>query len=203
VPQITKITPQKSKKRVNIYLDHKFGFGLDLENYLKLGLKVEQDLSEKEIAEIVKKAEYQKTLDKLLLFSSLRPRSEREVANWFWRKKVHQSLHNKLIKKLKKLEILDDSKFASWWVKQRLEFKNKSKRELISELYSKGIDKNTIEDVLSNFKVDDEKAAKKLISKKMYKWEKYELGVKNRKIGEYLSRKGFSWDVIKKIIKRD
>ena len=32
MPRISAISPQKNGKRVNIYLDGKFGFGIDLEN---------------------------------------------------------------------------------------------------------------------------------------------------------------------------
>jgi len=40
MPVITSIKAQKNQKRVNIYLDGKFSFGLDLENFMKLQLKV-------------------------------------------------------------------------------------------------------------------------------------------------------------------
>ena len=45
MPIITAIKSQKKKERVNVYLDDKFGFGIDLENFIKLGLKVEQELT--------------------------------------------------------------------------------------------------------------------------------------------------------------
>ena len=133
MPSITAIKPQKSKNRINIYLDGKFGFGLDLENFVKFGLKVEQELSEERIIEITKKAEFQKVFDRILFFASLRPRSEKEVNNWLKRKKVDESFNNTLLEKLTKLELLDDEKFAVWWVEQRLQFKSKSKREKIKE----------------------------------------------------------------------
>jgi len=69
MPTVTSIKPQRNGKRVNVYLDGKFGFGIDLENYVTLGLKVEQELSEAEVETIIKKAEFQKTLDKLLKFA--------------------------------------------------------------------------------------------------------------------------------------
>ena len=97
---ITEIEPQKNGKRVNIYLDGKFGFGIDLTNLVLLDLKVNQELSEEKVAEIIKKAEFQKTYDYLLKFATLRPRSEAEVKNWLSRKKVHSSLYLKLLKKL-------------------------------------------------------------------------------------------------------
>ena len=79
MPIITSIKPQKNNKRVNIYLDNEFGFGLDLENFVKFHLKVDQELTDEQITKIVKDAEFQKILDKLLRFAMLRPRSKKEI----------------------------------------------------------------------------------------------------------------------------
>ena len=130
MPIITALKPQKNKKRINVHLDGKFGFGIDLENLVNHNLKVEQTLTEKEVEEIIQKAEFQKTLDKLLRFSTLRPRSKREVETWFRKHKVHESLHDGLIGKLKRLNLLDDRQFSEWWVKQRIEFRPRGKRAL-------------------------------------------------------------------------
>ena len=200
MPKITSIKPQKNKKRVNIYLDDKYGFGLDLENFIKLRLKVEQELSDKEIENILKKSEFQKALDKLLRYATLRPRSEKEFRNWLKKHKVHESLHHKLFNRLKRLELLEDNKFAKWWIGQRLQFKFKSKRELEKELRIKGIDRNIIEDVLSEVNIDEVKIAKELLEKKKYKWEKLPKLEARKKMGEFLARKGFGWELIKNTI---
>ena len=198
---ITSIKPQKNKKRVNIYLDGKFGFGLDLESFVRLDLKVEQQLSDQEIEEIIKKAEFQKVYEKILRFASLRPRSRKEFSGWFRKHKVHISLHEELFNKLKRLGFLDDEKFATWWVEQRLQFKSKSKRELVQELRIKGITKDIIDDVFSKTNIDEEASARKLLEKNKYKWEKLSDFEKRRKISAYFARKGFSWDVIRNILK--
>jgi len=193
MPTITAFKPQKNQKRVNIYIDGEFGFGLDLENFLKLGLKLNQELTTLEIEEIIKKAEFQKTFDKLLRFVIVRPRSEKEIKDYLKRKKVHESLNEELFNRLNRLELINDTKFSKWWVDQRLVFKNKSKKDLKFELRAKGI-KNEIIEV---------KIAKKLIEKKEYKWDKYEEKIKKQKIIQYLSGKGFGWDVIEKVISDD
>jgi regulatory protein len=200
MPVITSIKVQKNGKRLNIYLDGKFGFGLDLENFVKFGLKVEQSFTEEKIKEIIKKAEFQMTLDKLLRFATTRPRSESEVRGWLKRKRVHKSLQEDLFDKLKHLELINDENFARWWVEQRLQFKPKSKRILIDELKIKGIKKEIIEDVLESTEVDEVKIAKDLLEKKKYKWEKLSSLEAKRKMTEYLVRKGFSWEVIKQAI---
>ena len=200
MPTITSIKPQKNKKRVNVFLDGKFGFGLDFENIVKLGLKVEQELSEEEIEKIVKEGEFQKVYDRLLRFASLRPRSEKEIKDWLKRKKVHESIQDNLFNRLKRLELIDDIKFAKWWVDQRVQFKSKSKKELFLELRLKGIDKEIIDQILSESKHDEYKAAKKLFEKKKYMWKKFDGFTARKKVSDYLARKGFSWETIKKLI---
>ena len=200
MPTITTIKPQRNKNRVNIYLDDKFGFGLDLENFVKLGLKVEQELSEEEVEKIVKKAEFQKTLDKLLKFATFRPRSEKEIKDWFKRKKVHESIHKELFNRLKKLELIDDTKFARWWVGQRNEFRPRGKRALEAELRMKGIAKEIIMRVLSETEVDETKIARELLAKKAYKWKGLPKREASLKISQFLARKGFGWEIIRKVL---
>ena len=200
MPVITTIKPQRNKKRVNIYLDSKYGFGIDLETFVKLGLKVEQELGEDEVEKIVEKAEFQKSLDKLLRYATLRPRSGREVNDWFRKRKVHESLHKKLTSKLKTLDLLEDEKFARWWVDQRLSFRPRGKRALESELIGKGIDRTIIKTVLSETDVDEVGIATELIKKKKYKWDKLPLIEAREKKSAFLARKGFGWDVVKKAI---
>jgi regulatory protein len=200
MPVITSIKLQKNKKRVNIYLDGKFGFGLDLETFVKAKLKVEQELTKSEVKKIVKGSEYRKTLEKLLKFATLRPRSGYEFKRWFAKHRVHETIRGDLLGKLEKLELMDDEKFAKWWVGQRLHFKKKSVRALKAELWQKRISKEIIEEVLSEVEVDELSAARALIEKNKYKWQKLGKFKARQKASSYLARKGFGWDMIKKAL---
>lgn len=200
MPLITAIKPQRNQKRVNVYLDRKFGFGLDLVSFAALGLKVNQELSEKEVEEIVKKAEFQKTWDKLLKFATLRPRSKKEIKDYFRRKKIHESLQAGLFLRLKKLKLLNDFDFARWWVGQRIEFKSKSKREIERELRTKGISRELIQEVWKEVPINEEKEARELLAKKSYKWRGLSFREAKLKKSQYLAGKGFDWEVIEKIV---
>ena len=202
MPIITAVKPQKNKKRVNVYLDNKFGFGLDLENFVKLDLKVEQELTDEQVGKIVKEAEFQKVYDKLLRFSTLRPRSEKELKDWLKKHKVHLSIHENLFSRLKRLDLLNDNKFAQWWVEQRMEFSPRGKRALIAELRQKGINRDLIiqlvnESISQGY---EEKTARKLLQKKKYKWERLQKLEAKKKMSDFLARKGFGWEVIKNAI---
>jgi regulatory protein len=200
VPVITGIKQQKNKNRVNVYLDDRFGFGIDLDNFVLLHLKVDQELTDERVAEIVKKAEFQKTLDKLLKFATLRPRSEKEIRDYFKRKKVHESLYEELSNRLNRLDLIDDEKFAEWWVEQRLAFRPKPKRIMNQELRIKGIKPEIIEQVLGEKKIDEEKIAKELLGKKAYKWKRLEPYKAKQKMSQYLAGKGFGWDIISRVV---
>ena len=201
MPIITSIKSQKKKERVNVYLDDKFGFGIDLENFVILGLKVDQEVTEIEIEKIVKKAEFQKTLDKLLRFATLRPRSEGEINNYLRRKKVHESMHSQLFDRLNHLELIDDEKFAKWWVEQRQAFRPKPKRILSNELRVKGINSEIIKKVVGEEEIDEEKMAKDLIEKRAYKWKNLEGFELKQKMSQYLAQKGFTWEIVEKVVK--
>ena len=202
MPIITSIKPQKNKKRVNVYLDNKFGFGLDLEAFIKLELKFEQELTDEQVRKIAKEAEFRKVYDKLLRFSTLRPRSEKELKDWLKKHKVHLSIHENLYSRLKRLDLLNDNKFAKWWVEQRMEFSPRGKRALIAELRQKGINRDLIiqlvnESVSQGY---EEKTARKLLQKKKYKWERLQKLEAKKKMSDFLARKGFGWEVIKNAI---
>lgn len=203
MPTITSIKQQKKKDRVNVYLDDDFGFGIDLDNFVLLHLKVNQELTENEVEEIVRKAEFQKTFDKLLRFAMVRLRSEKEIRDYFRRKKVHESMHDELFEKLRHFELIDDTKFAKWWVDQRANFKPKPKRILIQELRIKGIAKEIIDEVLGDEVVDEEKMARELLEKKAYKWKGLESRIARQKMSQYLAGKGFSWEVIEKVTSKE
>lgn len=203
MPTVTLLKSQKNGKRVNVYLDGVFGFGIDLDNLVLSHIKIGTELTDEEVQKIVRKAEFQKTLDRLLRFATMRPRSEKEIDEYLKRKKVHESMWRDLFEKLKHFELLDDAKFAKWWVDQRLAFKKISSKVLKLELLRKGIKKETIENVLEETPIDEKKMAMELLQKRAYKWEKLDPKTARQKKFQYLAGKGFDWEVITEILKAD
>lgn len=203
MPEVTLLKPQKNGKRVNVYLDGTFGFGIDLDNLVINHIKIGTVLTDEEVQKIIRKAEFQKTLDKLLRFATLRPRSEREIDEYLKRKKVHESMWEELFEKLKHFELLDDAKFAKWWVDQRLAFKKISGKVLKLELFKKGIDKEIVENVLEETPIDEEKMARELLEKRAYKWAGLPEREARQKKFQYLAGKGFDFEIVEKILSED
>lgn len=200
MPHVTAVKLQKNKKRANVYLDGKFGFGIDLENLLKLKIKEGQYINESEIEKIVGISESQKIWDRLLRFVSTRPKSEKEVRDWFLRKKVTGSLADKYLRRLKRLDFIDDLKFALWWIEQRLSFRPKPKKIIEQELKVKGVKKEIIDKAFSSFQIDEYGQAKAVFEKNKLRWKNLPPDKFRIKASGFLLRRGYSWEVVKKVL---
>lgn len=138
-------------------------------------------------------------LENALRFLSFRPRSEKEVKDFLKRKKVSPLKINLIISSLKKQGLIDDYQFASWWVEQRGEFRPKGKKALIFELKKRGIEEEIIDKVLSS--LDEKKLAWKALLKKEEFFSRLSGEDLKRKIFNFLSSRGFSFETIGEILK--
>ncbi len=75
-----------------------------------------------------------------------------------------------------------------------------TKADLLDQVARKGISREIISNILEDTPIDEEKMARQLMEKKMYRWEKLEPRIKKQKISQYLAGKGFGWDVIEKVV---
>lgn len=153
-------------------------------------------------------SEYEKLLGAGYRYVSFRPRSEKEITD-FLQKKLHTwhttapTVFAKVIDRLRELGYMDDRKFIAWWVEQRNVHRPKGKRVIIQELQQKGIHKSVIEEVLTESPdgSDQTELAKQAVSKKLDLWQKLPKLDKKRKIYDYLTRRGFSFDTIRDVIR--
>jgi len=211
VPRITSVEPQKKRtNRFNIYLDGKFGFGIDAEMLLTNNIKIGQTLTQEKISSIISQEESAKLTDKVLNFLSYRPRSQREIIDYLTKKiKSSQNISYKeahdsqiiknIINKLEKYKYIDDLEFAKWWVLSRTRSRPKGPLVIKRELIAKGIDDTIIESVLSTYKNQTE-IAKELIAKKIKNWQSLSYVQIKNKVYSYLANRGFEFDTIKEVI---
>lgn len=197
--KISQISPQKTQQRVNIYLDGQFAFGLDLDNFLKSGLVVGQELTDEQIEELVFKNDFQKLYDRVLRFISVRPRSKREITDYLSRKKTPEKLVEKIVDRLAAGGLIDDAAFARWWVEQRVTFRPKGKRALLAELSQKGVNREISEKVI-NQEINEEELARRAAEKKLRSLASLPSQERRQKMTNFLLARGFSWETIKKII---
>ena len=207
--KITSISAQvRNPDRVNVSVDGKFRFSLDIFQLTELGVKVGKEFSEEELTALEGESSYGKLYTKALEYSMLRPHSSREMRDYLWRKTretkyksrsgelktrpgVAQEIATRVYDRLVEKGYIDDEKFARWWVENRNLRKGTSRRKLQAELQAKGVASAVIAAMLEDSSRNDENELAKIIAKKRVKYPD------EQKLIAYLARQGFRYDDIK------
>ena len=202
--QITAITSQqKDKNRVNVMVDGKYRFSLDIFQYADLGIKVGQEYSDDELTALEQESLFGKVYARALEYCLMRPHSAREVKDYLYRKTrdtrtktgevkkgVSPEVTARVFDRLVEKGYIDDEKFTRYWVENRSLTKGASKRKLQAELRAKGVDGGTIDRFLSESERSDSSELQKIILKKQARYPD------RQKFMQYLARQGFSYDDI-------
>ena len=205
----------KNQNRANIFVNGKYRFSLDIFQLTQLNIKVGSKFTKTEIENLEQQSEFGKLYALALNYCLMRPRSKKEISDYLWKKTLNRKLKNrktgefyekKGVSKISVEQVLNrliekkniyDEKFAKFWVENRNQRKGSSIKKLKSELFSKGVSSDIIEQVLSESNRNDEDEIQKIIAKKAKKY------TDEQKLIAYLARQGFSFDEIKKVISKE
>lgn len=144
-----------------------------------------------------------KYLENCYRYLTIRNRSEKEIRDYLAKKKADPDIIDAIVAKLYEQKFLNDEAFARSWVRSRAMFRPRGKRMLQIELAQKGIAKDIIQQVLEEEQEDvpDELTqAKNLIGKRVARLKEQPRQEIYTKVGAFLARRGYGWDVIKKAI---
>ena len=204
--KITDIEAQKKRKnRYNIYIDDEFAFGLDEEVVMTCSLSIGMELTDSFIEEIIKKEEYKKAYNYAIRLLAFRSRSEKEIRDKMKLKGYEEQIINKTIDLLYDDKYLNDLEFGRSLIRDKQNFNGAGKNLLKNELYKKGLNKELINELIEeNVSYEDEyKRALELAEKKNSKFSiKDDKNKKYRQLSGLLSRKGYSFDIISKVVKK-
>jgi regulatory protein len=208
--KITDISLQKmNPDRVNVSVDGKYRFSLDVYQVASLGLKTGKEYDENQLNELETESQFGKLYARALEYTLMRPHSAKEVQDYLWRKTretkykarktgeikskpgVSQEVADRVYKRLCEKSYIDDEKFARYWAENRNQSKGSSARKLSNELRVKGVENSIIEAALQETERSDNKELQKIINKKRNKYSD------DQKLIQYLARQGFRFDDIK------
>lgn len=207
--KITAISAQaRNPDRVNISVDGKYRFSLDVFQLSELGVRVGKEYDETTLAALEDESTYGKLYTKALEYTMLRPHSSREMRDYLWRKTqaskyksrtgelkeragVSQAIADRVYDRLVEKGYINDETFARWWVENRNQRKGTSMRKLRAELQAKGVAGVLVDAVLSETSRSDGDELTKIIAKKRTKYND------DQKLMAYLARQGFGYDDIK------
>lgn len=188
----------KNSERVSVFVDEKYSFSLSLDQLVKCKLKKNDELSSAEVKKFKKISADGKLRGRALEWLMNRPHSEREFRDYLYRKKAEPEQIESLVGEFTKMGYLDNTKFAAWFVELQIR-RNKSDRAIKSELFSKGISREVINEILSLPEDDEQKRLQDLITKKT-RLSRYQNDPQKLKM--YLVQQGFSYDLVKQTLSK-
>lgn len=203
--KITSISSQvRDKNRVNVSVDGKYRFSLDIFQVGDLGLKVGKEYTDEELRSLESESQFGKLYTRALEYCLMRPHSAKEVRDYLYRKTrptrsktgemrpgVPKEITDRVYYRLLEKGYIDDNKFTRYWVDNRSFTKGASKRKLTSELRQKGVDSSIIDEMLGDSERSEAEEIQKIIAKKRSKYPD------DQKFMAYLARQGFSYDDIR------
>jgi regulatory protein len=210
--RITNIAAQKKKSRFNVFVDGTFWSGISASALASHNLYTGKEVTETFLGEVFRSDVESRLYDRCIRIIGVRPRSEKEVRGYLervvwvkgndwlkgsWYEQESSLLHNAseaVQKKLHKARLLDDDAFAKWWVEQRVRRGMKGWMVIRAELLAKGVSS----DLVDRYKIEgkDEYDHARRVYKKFCKSASV---TREQSIRRLLSR-GFSWDVVKKVV---
>jgi regulatory protein len=197
--RITALIAQKrNKDRVNVHLDGEFAFGLAAIEAIKLHKG--QVLSDEEIARLKALDEVERSQERALNLLSYRPRSAEEIRRRLQSAGFSEHAVEVAIERLTRSGLLDDLAFAHYWVDNRGRFKPRGEHALRHELRQKGLSDAVITEALDG--LDEEELAYRAGRKRLQRLRNLDEPTRRKRLGDFLRRRGFSYDVIRDVIDR-
>jgi len=197
MPRISHLQLQRRRAdRVNVFIGDEYAFSLLLD--LAVRLKVDQDITDIEIAALQAEDGYRVALDRALRWLALRPRSRLDVERYLADKDVPPDVAPRVVQRLVELEYVDDHTFARWWVDNRAAHRPRGRQVLRHELSLHGVAPEIIADVTGD--LDEPSAAIEMALAQAHRYHADDHTTFNRRLGSYLSRRGFEYGAIREAL---
>ena len=105
-----------------------------------------------------------------------------------------------VLAKLKEQKYVDDAAFAQFWKADRDTFRPRSQWLVRRELRQKGVAEEIINQVVAT--IDEESSAYRAALSRSRHWPQTDYQLFRRRLGEYLRRRGFGYEVINHTVER-
>ena len=196
---ITALEPQKGQKdRISVFLDGEFAFGLPDTEAARL--RVGQELSEQEIAELRAIDALSRAFDRAVRLLARRPYSAAEIRRSLASKEIASGVIDEVLRRLESLGYVDDYAFAQYWVENRERFRPRGARALRYELRQKGIADAIIQQALDGF--DSGESAYAAARDQARRLRGLDRRTFRTRMSGFLARRGFEYGTVREVVDR-
>ncbi len=196
---------KKNAKRISVFIEEKFAFGLHQDVLLQHSLHSGMSLDEAQIEELLAADALLRAKEAAIIYLGHRARSENEVRTKLRRKGFNEEVIATVIRRLHELSYLDDERFAQNYIRTRFKVKGYGPQRLRTELRRLGIAEPLIAQSLEALLPKEDVAERAVLeAKKRLRRLRLETDIrkKRRKLFDFLLRRGHTTDVAREVIEQ-
>ncbi|RLC58712.1 MAG: RecX family transcriptional regulator [Chloroflexi bacterium] len=198
--RVTAIERPPRKRRYNVRIDGARVIPLSREVLAAANLRVGQEVDDSRVAELEAAEARHTAMASALRLLSYRQRSEREMRDALRSKGIPEAIAGETLDRLRELRLLDDQAFAEAWTESRQRHRPRGRRMLLAELAQKGVERELAQ--ASVAEIDEEADALRAGRKRSQTLRGREFREFRRRLGDFLARRGFGYDVCEATIKQ-
>ena len=201
--QVTNINYSKSKEVFEVIFEDETKLLLNYNIFEKYKVSVDMAFSEEEILEMKYFSDIERAKTRAINYISGKLKTKYEVRLKLKENGFTEDIIDEVLDILENEEYLNDRVFCEIFIEDKKKLNGYGKNKIKSLLIQKGISKNIFEDFLNEFEYDEEfdNALKMGIKKLELLSNEEDNFKKKQKIINYLTYRGFGFDVINDVLK--
>ncbi len=204
MPVVIRLTQQKKHpNRYNCFLDNDERISIIDDLIFKFDLSSGKDLSDENFVKLKAEADKAFTREKAFELLSMREHGSGELRIKLLQKGYDKNNIAEVIEYLKAKNYLNDERFAELYSQELIQRKQLGPIKVKEKLFQRGITGDIIQKIMLNY--DRETQVNNCsyhFEKKFKSHTSFETREEKAKVIRFLQGKGFSWDVITKVMKR-
>ena len=194
---VTAIVPV-DKRKCKVFLGEDFAFVLYKSEAARFHIEEENDLSEQTYEKIKEEILLKRARDRALYLLQSQGRTKAEMIQKLQKDGYPDDVIREVMSFLEEYHFVDDSSYTENYI--HVNKSRKSPCQIVFELQQKGVDKDTISRMLEEAPINEDDTVRVLVKKKTggqipADWKE------RQKLAAFLGRKGFSFDVIQRVLR--
>jgi len=202
-PLITKIIRQKKKNhRYSLMSSEEFIIGIADETLIEFNIHLGMQLSEEMLDKLKKKESIVAVKEQAWRFLARREHSTKELSDKLLHKNFSPADVNYIIEDLINKDYLNNTRFARQLINEEISLKRNGPRYIKANLLKKGIDMSVTDELLAELYTENRQVENChwLAGKKQKSLIHLEPEIQKKRLADFLNRKGFTWEIISRVI---
>lgn len=198
---ITGLAPHNRRRsRLDLFVDGVIAGQISRQTAKKRALRPGLELTPEQVTDLLAEDQRHLALQAAAAMIARRPRSERQVRQALRRRKLDDEAITSCVERLKDARLLDDEDYARHYTESRDRTSPRSQRLLQQELLVAGVAREVAAAAVAE--VSNEDAAYRVAERRRRSLDNLDEGTYRSRLGSYLQRRGFSWDIARSTVDR-